>query len=120
MYVIHVVCIKLVAIHCTFLKLCTRMICAISCMEHTVHVSVCSSISSILFVQQSFSFLSATKARSRALPCCTMASRDNQRLEPCVPVLYYNVQLVNQSAVPDNLVREACQRLHYQVNFVQS
>ena len=57
-----------------------------------------------------------TQARSRALPCCMMARKDNQRLELCV----YNVQLVNQSAVPDNLVREACQRPHYRVNFVQS
>ena len=32
----------------------------------------------------------------------------------------YAYQLVNQPAVPDNLVQEACQRLHYQVNFVQS
>ena len=33
--------------------------------------------------------LSAMKARSRALPCCTMARKDNQRLElhVCVPVL---------------------------------
>ena len=31
--------------------------------------------------------LSATKARSTALPCCTIARKDNQRLELCVPVL---------------------------------
>ena len=31
--------------------------------------------------------LSATKARSTALPCCTMAEKGNQRLKLCVPVL---------------------------------
>ena len=59
--------------------------------------------------------------RSIALLCRTMARKDNQRLELCVPVLVhvYNVQLVNQSAVPDNLVRMSCQRPQYGVNFVQ-
>ena len=42
--------------------------------------------------------------------------KDNQRLELCLQVF----QFVNQSAVPDNLVRQACQRPHYPVNFVQS
>ena len=43
--------------------------------------------------------------------------KDNQRLELCLQVF----QFVNQSAVLDNLVREACQRPHYPVNnFVQS
>ena len=34
-------------------------------------------------------WLSATKARLRTLPCCTMARKDNdnQRLELCIPVL---------------------------------
>ena len=31
--------------------------------------------------------LSTTKARSTALPCCTIARKDNQRLELCIPVL---------------------------------
>ena len=50
--------------------------------------------------------LSTSKVCSTALPCCTMARKDNQRLELCLPVLVCNVQLVNQSAVPDNLVRD--------------
>ena len=31
--------------------------------------------------------LSATKAHSTALPCCTIAEKNNQRLKLCVPVL---------------------------------
>ena len=46
----------------------------------------------------------AVEARSRALPCCTLAKKADQRLQLCEPMLnYYNMQLLNRSAVVDKL-----------------
>ena len=64
--------------------------------------------------------LSVTKARLRALPCCTLLRKANIEASTMrTSVVIMHVQLLNQSAVPDNLVQEACKCPHYQVNYVQ-
>ena len=52
---------------------------------------------------------------SRDLLCCTLARNANRRLVICITVR--NVHALNQSSAPENLVREACQCLHYLLNF---
>ena len=62
---------------------------------------------------------SAMKAQSRDLPCCTLVRKADQRLY-CVYQCYYSVQLLNQSAVMDNLALEASEHSHYPVNLYGS
>ena len=59
--------------------------------------------------------LSPTKAHSRALPCCMLARTADQRLVLC----YCNVQLMNWSAVADNLVWEASDCIIQKMSTVQ-
>ena len=55
----------------------------------------------------SFSFV-------RALLCYTLVRKATQRLVLCIQVSL-SIQLLDQSAILNNLVREACQHSHYQV-----